>query len=614
MMPKPSMNRRPGASARRAGPSEPCHAATLLTGDEGAVTMILAICGSLMIGTMCTALDTIHYETTQARMQMALDVATLSAGADLAHTDLSVAQWQKDARAYYNTNMPAGYMSLTMPDANFSATVTGTPATGQTIKLSASGSMPLLAPIFFGNNSGGSGGSGSGSGSNSPDVATVSASNTALRIPQSTLELALVLDNTGSMSDYASSDKTQGTKIQGLRTAAANLVSNIFSMTTNDSYIGLVPFTTMVNVGSALSPAGSWLTSSFSAYNAKNLSMTPNSKYSGSGWGGCAVEPRDAGGNMYPQAYAPKDVPGFRPFYYNVPPVTNTPNPGFKITSYNVTTNKGKTVCTVASTNTVTGVPLTYQTKGSVTYCGGGDSNAIYDSWGQPSTTNATTTIDQNGNTNGGSNGPCAIAPALFLTKSSSTLTTAINNMQANGSTLIPTGLLWGWRMLSSSWSNSLSNGNGWISTNSALPLPETTQNLQRVAIVLTDGENDPGSASGIMPPPSFNGLSGVGNSVLKAPTVYRPDGSQMTNGSMSSVDDINSFQLAVCTAMKNSGITIYAITFGTYGTDTASVAAQQTMQSCASPGNYYHAPTNQDLNTIFQQIAGNLGVLRLTQ
>jgi hypothetical protein len=97
----------------------------------------------------------------------------------------------------------------------------------------------------------------------------------------------------------------------------------------------------------------------------------------------------------------------------------------------------------------------------------------------------------------------------------------------------------------------------------------------------------------------------------LKAPTVTRSDGSSLVNGSTTSVTDINAFQLAVCTAMKNDGVIIYAITFGS---DASSGVAQAVMQSCASPGNYYHAPTNSDLNTIFQQIAGNLGVLRLTQ
>lgn len=80
----------------------------------------------------------------------------------------------------------------------------------------------------------------------------------------------------------------------------------------------------------------------------------------------------------------------------------------------------------------------------------------------------------------------------------------------------------------------------------------------------------------------------------------------------MGEVVDLNAFQLAVCSAMKQDGIVIYSITFGDYGDDPGK--AQATMQSCASPGNYYHAPSNATLNQIFQQIAGNLGVLRLTQ
>jgi hypothetical protein len=539
---------------------------------------------------------------------MALDVATISSGVDLAHyadasgKDLSA--WQADARAFYNGNMPTGYLGLVMPDANFNATVSGVPSTGQTIKLSASGSMPLLAPIIFGNNTTGTGsGSGSGSGSPpAPDDTTVSASNSALRLPQSTLELAMVLDNTGSMADPASSDPSQGSKIQGLRAAANSLVSSIFAQPGNQSYIGLVPFTTMVNVGSSLLPTGSWITPAANdpnSYNSTNISMTLQPSGTGSGWAGCPVEPR-SGGNLYPQAYAPASSPGFTPFFYNVPKA------GFKITNY---TGSGKT-CQASSTNTVLGVPLTYQTNGSPTYCGNISSATVYNSWGQPvptgKTSPTTTTSDQNGNS---SARPCSIQPMLFLTQNQTTLTAAINKMTANGSTIIPTGLLWGWRMVSSAWSPQVSGSNGWVSSDPNLPRPEaTTQGLQRVVILLTDGENDPGSAAGIMPSPSFNGLSGVGNSALTAPTVGLP------SGSTTSVSDINTFQLAVCTAMKHDGITIYSITFGTYGTDTTSVQAQQMMQNCASPGNYYHAPTNAALLAIFQQIAGNLGVLRLTQ
>jgi Flp pilus assembly protein TadG len=593
-------------------PERPRTASALLKGDEGAVTVMFALCATLMVGSMCAAIDTIHYEITQTRVQMALDVASLSAGVDLTHSGLSVSQWQADARAYYNANMPSGYMEFSMPDAQFSATLSGTPSTGQTIKLSATGSAPLLAPIIFGTASAGSG-SGSGSGS-SGDIVTIAASNTVLRQPNSLLELALILDNTGSMADYASTDTTQGTKIDGLRTAAANLVSDVLGVANNQSYVGLVPFTTMVNVNGALLSSGSWLSPTFS-YNASGVSMTQTG-VTGSGWGGCPVEPREnQTGNMYPLPYAPASSPGFTPFYYNVPKA------GFTVSTFNstsATVGSGKTAtkgCVPSTVTTVAGVPLTIQTNGSTTACSVGTGSGVAAAWGQATSTRPRYYVyDQNGNING-SGSPCTISPVKFLTQSANTLTTAINNMQAAGSTLIPTGLLWGWRMLSSSWSNAVSGGNGWVSTNSNLPLPETTQGLQRVAIVLTDGENDPGSPDGIMPMPSFNGLTGVGSSALQAPTVTRStDGSSLSNGSAASVSDVNAFQLAVCTAMKNDGIIIYAITFGTYGTDATSVAAQAMMQSCASPGNYYHAPTNATLNAIFQQIATSLGVLRLTQ
>ncbi len=79
----------------------------------------------------------------------------------------------------------------------------------------------------------------SSSGSSLPDTVKLTASNTALYIPKSTLELVLVLD-TGSMGEAASTDASQGTKIEGLRTAWKNLVTSLFSQSGNNSYVGLV--------------------------------------------------------------------------------------------------------------------------------------------------------------------------------------------------------------------------------------------------------------------------------------------------------------------------------------------------------------------------------------
>jgi Flp pilus assembly protein TadG len=588
-------------------------AARLFRGDRGSVTVVFAVLGSMMIASLCVALDAIDAGMTHSRMQSALDVATLSAGADLSHytsnTGANLTQWQADARAYYDANMPSGYLGLTMPASGFSAKVSGAPATGQIVALSATGNLPLIAPVFLGSASGG--GSTSGSPAINDDPA-ITAGNEALFLPKSTLELAMVLDNTGSMADPASG-KSGPSKMAGLQAAATNLVQALASQSGATSYVGLVPFASTVNVRGALLPGGSWMNPSF-AYNPTNVGMTATG--TSPGWSGCAVEPRDTSGSLSPSAYSPSDTLKFTPYYYNVPVA------GLQVRSYS------KGLCgTSVTSSTVASVPFTPINGGEQDLCGGYLSNvpgtglgAFYD---QPSSGRNGTTVDQN-------NG-CILHPVTFLTTNQTTLDDAIADMSPSGSTIIPTGLLWGWRMLSSSWSNKIAgSGNGWISSDPSLPKPETTQGLQRVMIVLTDGENQIGAAGSFPNDLYFNGLSGVGTRSLAAPTVVRTDGTNLSNGLMDSSelhggspadptsgnnagypDDVNTFQNAVCTAIKQSGVTIYAVTFGS---DASNSVAQQAMLNCASPGDYYHAPDNTTLNAIFQQIAGHLGVLRLIQ
>jgi len=590
-------------------------AISLLANDTGAIAMMFAICASLMIGALCTGLDTIDYERSQARSQMAEDVAALTAGADLSHfssnTGSNLTQWQADALAYFNANMPSSYFDLVMPSTNFTATVSGSPATGQTINLSVTGTMTLLAPIIFAASSG-SGSSGSSGSSQTPTTATVSATNSVTRIPQGTLELVMVLDNTGSMSDSANGTTGGASKLQGLQAASYNLLQNLYAQNSSNTYVGLVPFASTVNLTGALLPNGSWLKQAFT-YNPTGVQMAADSKHPG--WGGCAVEPRDANGYLYPQLYSPTSTPSFTPYYYNVPPA------GLQLRTYNV-----NNFCSFPTTTISKNVPLTIDGYGEPNFCGypastQGTGVAVY--YDQAIANGyGTSTLTQNSD--------CINHSVTFLTTNQATLTTAIGNMTAGGSTIIPEGLLWGWRMLASSWSNNLANGNGWISSDSTLPRPEVTQGLQRVMIVLTDGENQIGAAGTIPNDIWFNGLSGVGTNSLAAPTVIRADGTTLINGLTDSSelhggnpedassgnnagwpDDVNSFQASVCTAIKQSGVTVYAITFGD---DASNSVAQTAMSNCASPGDYYHAPDNATLNSIFQQIAASLGVLKLSQ
>ncbi|WP_414445345.1 VWA domain-containing protein [Burkholderia sp. 22PA0106] len=592
--------------------------------DDGAFTMMFAILGSILVGTLCFAIDSIEYVMSQTQMQMALDVAALSSGADLTHysdtTGQNYTQWQADAYAYFQGNQPpTSYLGLR--GAQFTATMTGTPSTGQTINLSASGRLPLLAPYFLDptvSKAAATGGGGSSTGS--PQTAFLSAVNTVLRQPKSLLELALVLDNTGSMSQSADGTANGASKMSGLKSAANSLINSLYSSGNATYYVGLVPFASTVNLTGALSGGGSWMNPVFT-YNSANVSMTANRSISGSGWGGCAVEPRDGNNNLSPSVYSPSTSPKFTPYYYNVPPST-----GLTVRTWfsgNLcSTGRG----TSSSTSTGNNLPLTVTTAGY----------SVQNWCTSPQGIGIGTEVDQYDPNSYGSqtvtqNSQCMGQSVTFLTNQQATLTNGINNMVAGGSTIIPMGLLWGWRMLTSSWSQNVAGAaNGWISTDPSLPKPENTQSLQRVMIVLTDGENQIGAAGSFPNTLWFNGLSGVGTNSLKASSVLRTDGTTLANGQTDSAelhgnnpidassgnnagypDDVNTFQNAVCTAIKNSGVTIYTITFGS---DASNSVAQTAMRNCASPGNYYHAPDNTSLNTIFQQIAGSLGTLRLTR
>ncbi|CAM2152906.1 Flp pilus assembly protein TadG [Pararobbsia alpina] len=613
----------------------------LLSGDQGSISVVFVLTATLVVGAFLYMFDTMDGVMSQSRVQMASDLATLSAGADIAHFDVTKAgdlqQWQADGYQFFLANMPATYIGFKVDPSKFSITVSGSPTTGQKIQVSAGGSMTKFGALFWntatGGSSGGSSGSSGGSGNNTQETTQqlVSAGTTVTRVSGSTLELVMVLDNTGSMADSASSTSS-GSKIAGLRAAATTLVNDIFaqSSTSASSYVGLVPFANMVNVSGALPPTGSWMNPSF-AYNSKNVGMVASGSIAG--WGGCPVEPHDANGHVYPLPYSPTDTMKFTPYYYNVPPA------GLTLQKFSNSTDKSK--CTNATNATYMSVPVSANVSAgslSANACG-----VTPKGQGVPTEAAETTTsssvfqINQNNNCVASTSNSNHILPTTFLTSNSTTLLNSISQMQPSGSTIIPLGLLWGWRMLSSSWSNDVVNANsggnaqiqnsGWISSDTSLPKPENTTGLQRVIVVLTDGQNQIGSSGQFINDIYFNGLSGVASRSLSAPTVFRTDGSSLSNGLMDAselhsgnpygsngsgwADDLNTFQQSVCTAIKNSGITVYSITFGA---DASSSAAQQNMSNCATPGDYYHAPDSATLNSIFAEIASQIGQLRISK
>lgn len=186
-------------------------------------------------------------------------------------------------------------------------------------------------------------------------------------------------------------------------------------------------------------------------------------------------------------------------------------------------------------------------------------------------------------------------APIMGLTASKSVIDGALDAMlvSARGGTTSNLGLSWGWRTLSPRWRGL------WGGTTPAThPLDYHTENMEKVIVILTDGQNQFHDNSSSNPPYSdftaYGRLDNLG-------TTNKDEGRKILDSRMS----------GTCTAMKSAGIRIYTITFGSgIGSST-----QALFSSCASePSMYFHAPSNEELRSVFHTIAGELANLRIYQ
>ncbi|MDN5842881.1 MAG: hypothetical protein L0H54_05470, partial [Alcaligenaceae bacterium] len=249
----------------------------------------------------------------------------------------------------------------------------------------------------------------------------------------------------------------------------------------------------------------------------------------------------------------------------------------------------------------------------------------------------------------------------LFLNDDQDTVDGAIDDMEAKGSTLIPSGLLWAWRMLDPAWQGAWDG--------SSKPQPTNPKALRKVIVLLTDGENAPGGSRG---PASGETRSAFqleydvqrvttqqtctvnwwGNESCNAETSQTPvagseqlktyittdrSASVSKQGPMTSLrmrdpsnqSDTNSsigwgtgnslnrsaadsYLTALCENVRNDGnaIKIYTVTLGKLDGDTEAM-----MNACSSgAGYYYNTRNSDDLPKVFQSIASAMIELRLTK
>jgi len=228
------------------------------------------------------------------------------------------------------------------------------------------------------------------------------------------------------------------------------------------------------------------------------------------------------------------------------------------------------------------------------------DGGVTYDPWMTVTTSGSapyTTTTTYNYSYQSslpGNYGPNLFCPqtVLPMVAEESTVLSKINSLTAGGSTLIDIGMAWGQRMLSPRWTglwggemNSTGNANF-----PALPLPYHTALMQKVLILMTDGMNQ-------LDPNNFTAYQYLDNGVLG------------TTNYATANSTLDSRTLSICTALKNNGVIIYTIGFGTQSDVNTSL-----LTSCATDaGHFFLAPTNAQLTAAFQTIGNSLANLYIS-
>ncbi|MGI3901783.1 MAG: pilus assembly protein TadG-related protein [Janthinobacterium lividum] len=455
-------------------------------------------------------------------------------------------------------------------------------------------------------------------GVSSPKVTATSQCATPL---PKTFEIAMVLDNTGSMANSSGSQS----KLQAAQEAAANFVDYV---NTNDAFssqsrIAIVPFAGAVAIDPAVSgtATASWVdTKGQSIYHWTNVAKSSLfasrlsifnvlKNFSPSwGWAGCFES------QPYPQNVqdgAPSTAntqAGWNSLYV---PYFAPDEPGKGTTGLATWSSGARNAQTYVSYNSY--IDDTGNCSSTATDFPTAESQACK----YANVTNAKPTTSGPASLPNGPNFLCNSKPLQRLTSDTSTLKSLIASMVAAGSTNIHEGMIWGWRTLSP-----ISVfGDGAAYSPSTSNAPTATS---KVIILMTDGANSwPANAY-----TNYNGYTNY-NQTLYFPDGYltNADGSDPTphmppaykNASNISTttqqrNALDQLTLETCTNAKAAGISIYTIGFSV-ASDPIDNQGITLLQNCASNSKQaFVANDSTGLIGAFSQIAASIGALRISQ
>lgn len=558
--------------------------------DESGVTaVIFGLMFTMILFFVAMTVDTSRIVNEMTREQNAVDAAALAAST-LLGTERTPEQEQALAETFLDRNMDRGVDgashsnigTLILDDANGEVTAT------------ARSNLPATLMAAFKDSEG-----------NKYTNFAIDA-RSKVKKGNGKVEIALVLDNSGSMS---------GTKITQLKTAATNLINTVFNGAegTDKVKVALVPFAGSVNVGPQHAGA-TWMdTSAESSVHKENFCSSPAAQCPqanrftlfsqlGVAWKGC-VEARPGTLDTTDAAAASGDTK-FVPMF--APDEPDTINAGGKSysNSYRIddmgtcpaqtcscSTSMVNGTCKKKS-NGSTGWALT-PIPPSSPHTGAGVAQARtckYASNALPSDqcTTAGVRKPQSGT---GPNYGCEVASITPLTETKQTVLDGITAMQAGGYTNIGEGTMWGWRALSPT--EPFAEGRAY----------EDDKN-SKFLVIMTDGVNtynysdnhnkSPYRSHGYADPFSATSPERLGTTYTD--TNYK--------------NILNQKLTTACTNAKDQGITVFTVAYDFNDPNTLAL-----LTNCASSPQYaYLAADDALLAQAFNNIGKEIAALRVAE
>ena len=513
---------------------------------RGNVVLIFALAIFVLGMVVAAAVDLTRASSSRSHLQDATDASVLAAAkayymnASKPHAE-RLASAQAAADAYMQSMIAGRSQKQTLLNPSWEVQVSDKGV----VTLTSRGSSPAYLGFFFG--------------VDKLDFTSVAVAQGGA--PR--LEIALVLDNTGSM---------QGTKIEELKKAAVGLVESLEkgaagSSITDPLKISLVPFSMTVRVDPVAYRNAGWIdTKGLASIHHEHFSDAGKTRFQlldqmGVKWAGCVERrPAKVGGGWvdYDVTEAPPNettpdtlyVPYFAPDEPGEPVSPNAwPRPEF-------------------NNNDVYNSYLDDATNGG---------------WKKrQSNISKYVTAPSKG---GGPNQGCTLAPISRLSANTTPVKDTIKAMVATGNTDVAFGLLWGWHTLSPN-----------APFKDARPYDE--KNLSKIVILMSDGDNVNSEADN----PNESTYSSAGYVTTGRLGITGGSGSDRTKA----MDE----RLAkLCANMKAQKIELYTMRVELAG------SASTVLQNCASgPGHYFEVAKAADMNAAFQQIATSILELHLSK